>query len=150
MSEVASSLFDFLHGEVVKYYGETKATDKLEMLGFRVGFQLIERHTRERGRFSDTLETIKFICKEFWIDVFHKQIDNLRTNHKGTFVLQDHKFRFLTQISASNAPKHVVSTYLFFTAGLIRGALANLDIMATVVAESTALPSCSFTIKVAS
>ena len=30
-----------------------------------------------------------------------KQIDNLRTNHQGVYVLLDNRFRFLTQMSAS-------------------------------------------------
>jgi hypothetical protein len=37
---------------------------------------------------------------EFWITLFSKQIDNLRTNNSGIFVLQDNNFRFLSQISS--------------------------------------------------
>lgn len=40
----------------------------------------IRRYTADRTRFSDSLEVIKFICKEFWSEVFKKQIDNLKTN----------------------------------------------------------------------
>lgn len=36
----------------------------------------------ERPRFADHLEAIKFICKDFWTEVFKKQIDNLKTNHR--------------------------------------------------------------------
>jgi len=36
----------------------------------------------ERPRFSDHLEAIKFICKDFWSEIFKKQIDNLKTNHR--------------------------------------------------------------------
>lgn len=36
----------------------------------------------ERPRFSDHLEAIKFICKDFWSELFKKQIDNLKTNHR--------------------------------------------------------------------
>jgi hypothetical protein len=28
------------------------------------------------------------VCKDFWTCVFKKQIDNLRTNHQGVYVLQ--------------------------------------------------------------
>ena len=31
---------------------------------------------------ADPLEVVKFMCKEFWIAVFKKQVDNLRTNHR--------------------------------------------------------------------
>ncbi|MCL7040177.1 hypothetical protein MKW94_001012 [Papaver nudicaule] len=36
----------------------------------------------ERPRFSDHLEAIKFICKDFWSELFKKQIDNLKANHR--------------------------------------------------------------------
>ena len=35
------------------------------------------------------LEAVKFLCKEFWTEVFRKQIDKLQTNHRGVFVLKD-------------------------------------------------------------
>ena len=31
---------------------------------------------------GDALEIIKFMCKELWLAVFKKQVDNLRTNHR--------------------------------------------------------------------
>jgi len=32
---------------------------------------------------------MKFICTDFWSSINKKQIDNLRTNHQGVYVLQD-------------------------------------------------------------
>ena len=48
--------------------------------------------------------------------VFKKQVDNLRTNHQGVYVLQDNRFRALTQMSNSKqyiekAPKVKNSNY---------------------------------------
>ena len=40
------------------------------------------RYSRDRPRMTDPLEVVKFMCKEFWIAVFKKQVDNLRTNHR--------------------------------------------------------------------
>ena len=37
---------------------------------------------RDRPRLQDTLERVKFVCKELWTVVWDKQIDNLRTNHR--------------------------------------------------------------------
>lgn len=48
----------------------------------------------------DTLDIIKFICKDFWIAVFQKQIDNLKTNHRGVYVLTDNSFRWLSKMSS--------------------------------------------------
>lgn len=55
---------------------------RLERLGFRVGQGLCERFSRDRPRFTDQLDVIKFICKDIWTVVFKKQIDNLKTNHR--------------------------------------------------------------------
>jgi hypothetical protein len=43
---------------------------------------IIFRITVDRPRFNEPLEVIKFICKEFWAELFQKQVDNLKTNHR--------------------------------------------------------------------
>ena len=42
--------------------------------GFRVGRQLAERCTWDRPRLVEQLDVMKFICKEFWIELFQKQV----------------------------------------------------------------------------
>ena len=42
----------------------------------------MDRFSRDRPRFSNTLDMIKFLCKDMWTLVFRKQIDNLKTNHR--------------------------------------------------------------------
>jgi len=42
----------------------------------------LDRFSRDRPRFTDTLDVIKFLCKDMWTLVFRKQIDNLKTNHR--------------------------------------------------------------------
>lgn len=39
--------------------------------------------TRERARFAEPLDAIKFLCKDFWSEVFKKQVDNLKTNYRA-------------------------------------------------------------------
>lgn len=55
---------------------------RLEGLGYRVGQGLVERFSKDRPRFGDTLDVIKFLCKDLWMLVFRKQVDNLKTNHR--------------------------------------------------------------------
>ncbi|KAK9060360.1 hypothetical protein SSX86_021064 [Deinandra increscens subsp. villosa] len=125
--EVSESCMDSLLTEIVSSYCNRfyvnkpeLAARRIEAIGYQVGHQLTERYTIERPRFSDHLEAIKFICKDFWSELFKKQIDNLKTNHRvsfrpqilqlevaiqtfwllqGTFVLQDNKFRWLSHMS---------------------------------------------------
>ncbi|KAG4111434.1 hypothetical protein ERO13_D13G104100v2 [Gossypium hirsutum] len=137
------------------------AARRIEAIGYQVGHQLSERYTMERPRFSDHLEAIKFICKDFWFELFKKQIDNLKTNHRGTFVLQDNRFCWLTRMSIDQSPengtseelsimadnKAMQSMHLYFPCGIIRGALSNLGIPCAVSADISNLPACSFVIE---
>ncbi|KAF9945934.1 Trafficking protein particle complex subunit 33 [Mortierella alpina] len=125
---------------------------KLEMIGFRVGERLIEKISKDRMRFTDNLDVVKFVCKEVWMFLFKKQIDNLKTNHRGVYVLQDNNFRWFArmahdQSSAESVKK--VTPYLWFPCGILRGILSNLGIASVVVAETSALPGCTFQIKIA-
>ncbi|XP_037440690.1 trafficking protein particle complex subunit 6b-like [Triticum dicoccoides] len=141
------------------------AAGRIEAIGFQVGHQLSERYAMERPRFTDHLEAIKFICKDFWSELFKKQIDNLKTNHRGTFVLQDNHFRWLTRVSLDPAVEstdatendsgslgdsaaQTTSMLLYFPCGLIRGALTNLGIPCAVSADMSNLPACSFVVRI--
>uniref|UniRef100_A0A8B9M5R8 Trafficking protein particle complex subunit 6B n=1 Tax=Accipiter nisus TaxID=211598 RepID=A0A8B9M5R8_9AVES len=106
------------------------------------------RFTKDTARFKDELDIMKFICKDFWTTVFKKQIDNLRTNHQGIYVLQDNKFRLLTQMSAGKQYLEHAPKYLAFTCGLIRGGLSNLGIKSIVTAEVSSMPACKFQVMI--
>ncbi|CAK7243185.1 MAG: hypothetical protein STHCBS139747_004696 [Sporothrix thermara] len=122
---------------------------RLEMLGYRVGQGLVERFSRDRPRFHDTLDVIKFLCKDLWTLVFRKQVDNLKTNHRGVYVLTDNSFRPFQRMSTEAGGQAVVRAqpFLWFPCGIVRGALAALGITATVQAESNELPGAIFQIK---
>ncbi|KAI2613106.1 transport protein particle component [Hypoxylon fragiforme] len=122
---------------------------RLEGLGYRVGLGLVERFSRDRPRFNDTLDAIKFVCKDLWMLVFKKQVDNLKTNHRGVYVLTDNAFRPLSRMSVDPGAHAVVRAqpFLWFPCGVIRGALAAMGIPATVQAESNELPGAVFQIK---
>ncbi|GAP88523.2 putative bet3 family protein [Rosellinia necatrix] len=122
---------------------------RLDGLGYRVGLGLVERFSRDRPRFTDTLDAIKFVCKDLWMLVFKKQVDNLKTNHRGVYVLTDHSFRPLSRMSADAGGQAIVRAqpFLWFPCGILRGALAAMGINATVQAETSELPSAVFQIK---
>lgn len=78
------------------------------------------RLCHDRPRFADTLDTVKFVCKELWVACWDKQVDNLRTNHRvssarsfldmsshgyqGVYVLQDNVFKPLIHLSSPFGP----------------------------------------------
>ncbi|XP_059914681.1 trafficking protein particle complex subunit 6b [Gadus macrocephalus] len=151
------ALFQFLHSELIQYIyksganGETengKNITKLEAMGFRVGQGLIERFTKETPRFKDELDVMKFICKDFLTCLFKKQIDNLRTNHQGIYVLQDNSFRLLSQLSAGKQYLEHAPKYLAFTCGLVRGGLSDLGLKSVVTAEVAGMPACKFQVMI--
>ncbi|KAH8669836.1 transport protein particle component [Ilyonectria robusta] len=122
---------------------------RLEMLGYRVGQGLVERFSRDRPRFNDTLDVIKFLCKDLWSLVFGKNIDNLKTNHRGVYVLTDNAFRPFSRMSTEAGGQAIVRAqpFLWFPCGIVRGALAALGIKTTVQAEINELPGAVFQIK---
>ncbi|KAF2999232.1 Trafficking protein particle complex subunit 33 [Curvularia kusanoi] len=72
---------------------------RLEALGYRVGLGIVERFSRDTPRPTTPLDCIKFLCKDLWTLLFRKQIDNLKTNHRGIYVLTDNTFKPLTRMS---------------------------------------------------
>ncbi|KAF1985927.1 transport protein particle component [Aulographum hederae CBS 113979] len=123
---------------------------RLEGLGYRVGLGITEKFSRDKPRFSDTLDVIKFLCKDLWVLVFNKQIDNLKTNHRGIYVLTDNRFKPLTRMSLEKGREGMMQQaqpFLYFPSGVLRGALASLGIQANVQAESAELPGATFQIR---
>lgn len=80
--------------------------------------------------------------------IYKKQVDNLRTNNHGMYVVQDKAFRFLTRISSGTKQLEHAPKFVAFTCGLVRGALSNLGINSTVTAEVQSIPACKFHIEV--
>lgn len=75
--------WNYFFFKLIFYFFQENDTGTLEYLGFSTGYRIIERLTKEMPRFKDELDTVKFICTDFWSSIFKKQIDNLRTNHQG-------------------------------------------------------------------
>mmetsp|Transcript_1813 Transcript_1813/g.2627 ORF Transcript_1813/g.2627 Transcript_1813/m.2627 type:complete len:192 (+) Transcript_1813:97-672(+) len=159
----ADLCFELLFNECISSFQQRQpgphAMASLEAIGFRVGRLMAERLSKDRPRFVDVLETVKFICKEFWQYLYGKQIDNLRTNRRGVFVLQDNAFKYLKRLApVSTIPldpaseeimRQIAITRLAIPCGIIKGALCHLGVpCVSVDAEVKAPPSCSFTIKV--
>lgn len=141
---IDEAVIDFLHIALVD-----QMPDKLEKIGFATGFRYVERLTADMLRFQDEeLDVMKFICREFWSSIFHKQIDNLRTNRSGQYVLHENRFKFITRISNGKQYEDLMSKYLSFTCGLIKGALADFGINATVSADVTKPPACIFNVQI--
>jgi trafficking protein particle complex subunit 6 len=125
---------------------------RLEGLGVDVGTRLIERYAIERERLEADLDIVKFVCKDFWEQTFKKQIDVLRTNHKGLYVLTDNNFRWLSRVSAAGAEQvGSPEDYVVFPCGLLCGALSRLGLKCRVTAEIIPLAQmykCSFHVQV--
>ncbi|KAJ2023248.1 hypothetical protein GGI06_001491 [Coemansia sp. S85] len=126
---------------------------KLELIGFRIGRRLAERFAPPNRRLSDTLDIVKFVCKDIWMVMFNRQIDNLKTNHRGIYVLQDNKFKWFLHMSGNNggaAAARRAQPYIWLPCGIIRGVLDSFGVNTVVIAETLGLPQCTFQIKVVS
>eukprot|EP00744_Colponema_vietnamica_P017970 GILI01025321.1.p1 GENE.GILI01025321.1~~GILI01025321.1.p1 ORF type:complete len:180 (-),score=11.45 GILI01025321.1:67-570(-) len=150
--EVAEASFAFLQIELINYLlaqGED-GVRKLDNIGYQMGIRLAERLTRDRPRFADNLEIIKFICKDLWSYLFRKQVDKLQTNHRGVFVLADSNFPWIGSFSSSassDSVKEAAQDWLVFPCAIIRGALSSFGVPCTVQPDISALPRCWFTVR---
>jgi len=81
-------------------------------------------------KFQTQLETMKFLCTEFWKFAFSKSVDNLRTNNAGTFIILDDAFKLIGRLSSkdheSQEFKDKILCYESFVIGMITGAIMNL------------------------
>ncbi|SPO29417.1 related to TRS33 - subunit of the transport protein particle complex [Ustilago trichophora] len=129
---------------------ESMLIHRLEAIGYHVGYHTTENLARDRARFTDTLDVLKFICKEVWTTVWGKQVDNLRTNHRGVYVLHDNQFQPLRHVSTAQGAQvtaREARVFLAYPVGIVKGVLAQLDVPSAVVAESNQAPQCTFHVK---
>ncbi|WFD30724.1 hypothetical protein MSPP1_001748 [Malassezia sp. CBS 17886] len=125
------------------------ASSRMDAIGRAVGAGLTERLCIDRARFHDALDAAKFLCKELWSAVYDKPIDNLRTNHRGVFVLQDTAFSPLVPLDARDAPPRAyVQEHIAYAVGLLQGALERLGHVASVQTDASVVPQCSFHVRV--
>lgn len=161
--ECSDSCIEYLALELVHHYKRQQHGPPLhsaaEAVGLRVGRQLMERYSKDVAPLPDHKEVMKFICKDFWPELFKKSIDNLRTNNRGTFVLRDTHFRWLSHLSQNQVPsslgqgqqvaipkKQLAQDYLHLPCAILRGALTQLGLDCTVSADASHLPQCDFTV----
>ncbi|XP_055334590.1 trafficking protein particle complex subunit 6b-like [Paramacrobiotus metropolitanus] len=119
---------------------------KLEAIGFQVGLRLVERLTKDHPRFKDELDVMKFICTDLWKYIYEKQVDTLRTNNQGTFVLTDNSFRPLSFFGVEGIDQYYPASarFIAYPCGIIRGALSALGTKCTVSAKAMSMVCCVF------
>ncbi|KAF9780970.1 transport protein particle component [Thelephora terrestris] len=123
---------------------------RLEAIGMHVGANIAEKLCHGKPYFSETLDSIKFVCKDLWAACWDKQVDNLRTNHRGVYVLQDNSFKPIARLSSWEGRQDATKrarVYVMMSAGIVRGALSRLGLIGVVVPEISNLPQCTFQIK---
>lgn len=149
-------------GDYLKNIDEVKNPKTLSYInkiGFNVGYKSTElllmdpsisttslTNLSNNALIENPLEAMKFICRDVWKNIFGKQMDNLRTNHVGTFVLVDHKpisyynCYYTTSTSTSTTGEHATvkraAPFLEFNVGLIYGVLACLGVVNVSVTAS--------------
>lgn len=135
--------------------GSDDVSVRVEACGYKVGVRMGEWMAANAfggGRVEDVLDIMKFVCRDVWKAVYGKQMDNLRTNHRGTFVLVDNKHRLVAHLSSSKGTQDTLAkaqVYLWYPCGIIRGVLAGFGIDSTVAAEIAQFPAVTFNIHTA-
>lgn len=124
---------------------------RIESYGYTLGLKLAEVLAfQKQTKLLDVLDVMKFVCREVWFCLYGKQMDNLRTNHRGTFVLIDGNYKLVENMSSSKGMPDTLKKaqyYLWFPCGIIRGVLMSFGVEALVHAELSQLPSVTFNIQ---
>ncbi|VDO95633.1 unnamed protein product [Soboliphyme baturini] len=144
--EMVSSLCQMTSESTTDSAIKVGALTKLERIGYRVGMALCESLLREHQRLMSEVEVMKFICKEFWETIFLKQVDSLKTDHQGTYIISDTRFWLVSSLSNTEQYREESPYYLAFSCGLIRGALKTLNFVAVATAEVCIMPSVKFSV----
>uniref|UniRef100_A0A7N6B8I9 Uncharacterized protein n=1 Tax=Anabas testudineus TaxID=64144 RepID=A0A7N6B8I9_ANATE len=98
-------------------------------------FLFLSRLAKDTAHFKDELDTMKFICKDFWTCVFKKQIDNLRTNHQVIYCTLNKHMRHNTGMYPEILTYHMTDDCLSLCSTLTCGLII-------VTAEVSVLPAC--------
>ena len=123
--------------QIIQKYKEKEGAQQsdihkeIEGISRVIGRKIIDLLVRDiQYKFQTQLDTMKFICTEFWKFTFAKQVDNLRTNNAGTFIFTDEAFRLTGRISNAKPDgkelRQKLKCYEYFVAGLVKGALMNM------------------------
>ncbi|KAF8003175.1 hypothetical protein HF325_002420 [Metschnikowia pulcherrima] len=152
-----SDIVDDTPGKVAIFDSELLNSEdvqlRVEGYGYDLGLRLTEvlmYKAATKLKIVDVLEIMKFICRDVWRCLYGKQMDNLRTNHRGTFVLIDNKYKVTAGFSSENGKADVVAkarTYTYLPCGIIRGILLSFGIDAYVSADNSQFPAVSFNIQ---
>lgn len=134
----------------VENYGYNLGLRLSEVLMYKISNPNISQNSSTK--IVDVLDIMKFVCRDVWKNLYGKQMDNLRTNHRGTFVLVDNNYKLINNLNGSKTESDTLiksSSYIWFPCGIIRGILMSFGIDANVTAEITAFPAVTFNIQTA-
>lgn len=126
---------------------------RVDACGFDLGLRLTEVLMYKAPaalKIVDILDIMKFICRDAWKCLRGKQMSNLRTNHRGIFVLIDNNYELVAGFnSAKGAADSVMKarTYAHFPCGVIRGILLSFGLEAYVSADISQFPAITFNIQ---
>lgn len=133
-------------------------TLRVENHGYTLGLKVAEfllyksnnaANSHGAHKIVDILDIMKFVCRDVWKCLYNKQMDNLRTNHRGTFVLVDNSYKLIANLNSARGIQDTISkskAYLWFPCGIIRGILMSFGVAANVTAEITGFPAVTFNI----
>lgn len=134
--------------------------ERLRATGFQIGNKVTELLVFSNNpnlvfKNMDLLSVMKFICRDVWKQMYGKQIDNLKTNHRGTFYLLDYEYRpiqaFAVDDKSTEEELAMIKPFLEIPVGIIRGVLSSLGYkqeevvcMASYIDRPTDRPKATF------
>ncbi|KAK6198052.1 transport protein particle component [Scheffersomyces amazonensis] len=160
LSSIPKDLPGTVHVLDSSLLSDDEVTLRIENYGYNLGLKLADvllyktnnKNGNINNKIIDILDIMKFVCRDVWKCLYNKQMDNLRTNHRGTFVLVDNSYKLIANLNSAKGAHDTLTkskTYLWLPCGIIRGTLMNFGVESTVTAEITQFPAVTFNIHTA-
>ena len=80
ITEVSESAFEYLLAEVLflplpQIVDANALSQRLDSMGYSVGYRYVEKVVADQKILgSEPLDLVKFLCKEFWEELFKKKV----------------------------------------------------------------------------
>jgi len=151
-SQVSESALIFIVHELL-HHCRAFSGSNMQDVGFNLGIRIAECLCAEdrspplaacKGDGISHKELIKWLCKDCWSYLWHKNADRLQTNRRGGFVIQDNDFAWIRTIQDENDAKAMLS----LPVGILRGVLSALGSKPAVEATLTNFPTPSVSFNV--
>ncbi|KNB45560.1 hypothetical protein JH06_3585 [Blastocystis sp. subtype 4] len=142
MSSVPGRVYDLLCFEIINSiigenwkdvleYKDKDGIQKIESLGFSVGYRWAEMQKIRNPAWNSLSEVMKDVCINFWVEVFGSECESMHTDNSNIFVISSKTLRPLSKIRKQQHSEDRLRLYALLYKGMLDGILSLSGFRAT-------------------